>query len=97
MKTEQLYIRLAEAIRDADETPGCQTSDPEAFFPEVGQNFATTLEQRWAVEICNRCPVKTECGEYAIAANEQWGLWGGLTPRERQQIRNKGRGRPKLK
>lgn len=97
MKPEQLYIRLAKAIEEAPSIPVCQTSDPELFFPEVGQNYVQDKALRWAVEMCKQCPVQKECAEYAIAANEPYGLWGGLTPRERQRIRNAGRGRPKLK
>ena len=93
MKPLQLYIRLAKAIEEAPSVPVCQTTDPEIFFPEPGTSH--TRELRWAIEECGKCPVRQECAEYAIAANEPYGLWGGLTPRERQQIRNNGRGRPK--
>ena len=94
MKPIQLYIRLAKAIEEAESVPVCQTTDPEVFFPEPGTSH--TRELRWAIEECNKCPVQRECGEYAIAAHEPYGLWGGLTPRERQQIRSGERGRPKL-
>ena len=93
MKPIQLYIRLAKAIEEAPSVPVCQTTDPEIFFPEPGTSH--TRELKWAIEECEKCPVRQECAEYALAANEPYGLWGGLTPRERQQIRANGRGRPK--
>lgn len=94
MTPQQLYIRLAKAIEAADSIPVCQTTDPEVFFPEPGTSH--TRELKWAIEECNKCPVQRECAEYAIAAVEPYGLWGGLTPRERQIIRNRSVGRPKL-
>lgn len=96
MTPQQLYLKLAKAISEAPSIPACQTSDPEAWFVDVGQNYTTNHEQRWAIKMCNQCPVQKECAEYAIAAEEIYGLWGGLTPRQRQLMRNKGRfGRPK--
>jgi WhiB family redox-sensing transcriptional regulator len=91
MKTEQLYITLANAIREADSNPPCQETDPEAFYAEKGDWGSI----RQAKKLCDSCPVIKECGEYAIAAMEPYGVWGGLTPRERVALRGLGRGRPK--
>jgi WhiB family redox-sensing transcriptional regulator len=90
MKTEQLYLRLAAAIREADSNPPCQETDPEAFFAEQGDWGSI----RQAKKLCETCPVQQECGEYAIAAFEPYGVWGGLSARERTKIRGMGRGRP---
>jgi len=51
---------------------------------------------RQAKKLCESCPVITECAEYAINAMEPYGVWGGLSPRERVAVRGLGRGRPKL-
>jgi len=91
MKTEQLYITLANAIREAETNPPCQETDPEAFYAEKGDWGSI----RQAKKLCDSCPVIKECGEYAIAAMEPYGVWGGLTPRERVALRGLGRGRPK--
>jgi WhiB family redox-sensing transcriptional regulator len=91
MKTEQLYITLANAIREAETNPPCQETDPEAFYAEKGDWGSI----RQAKKLCESCPVIKECGEYAIAAMEPYGVWGGLTPRERVALRGLGRGRPK--
>ena len=96
MNAQRLYLKLAKAIEEAPTIPTCMTTDPELFFPEVGQNYHSSRELRWALDMCKICPVRQECGEYAIAAYETHGIWGGLTPKERQQIRNRGKGRPKL-
>jgi WhiB family redox-sensing transcriptional regulator len=90
MKTEQLYLRLAEAIREADTNPPCQETDPEAFYAEQGDWGSI----RQAKKLCESCPVISECAEYAITAMEAYGVWGGLSPRERVAVRGLGKGRP---
>ena len=55
--------------------------DPELFFPERG---ASTRE---AKEVCRGCVVKGECLEYALANGEKFGIWGGLSERERRKVR----------
>lgn len=61
----------------------CLGVDPDLFFPERG---ASTRE---AKEVCNNCVVREECLEYAIANSEKFGIWGGLSERERRRIRRK--------
>lgn len=58
----------------------CGQSDPEAFFPEKGQ------PSRDAKRICRACPVREECLQYAIDNDEQFGVWGGLSRRERRRL-----------
>lgn len=58
----------------------CATTDPEAFFPEKGGST------REAKRVCAVCPVQAECLDYAIANNERYGIWGGLSERERRKI-----------
>lgn len=59
----------------------CLGVDPELFFPERG---ASTKE---AKEVCKGCVVKAECLEFAIVNGEKFGIWGGLSERERRRIR----------
>jgi WhiB family redox-sensing transcriptional regulator len=59
----------------------CAQSDPEAWFPERGDS------PQAAKRICRRCPVKAECLDYALDNRIRWGVWGGLTDRERQHAR----------
>lgn len=85
MRAEQAYLELAEAIRERG-TPVCQETDPDLWFPEVGgDNF----QFRTAKKFCQRCPVKTECLNVALVNNEQFGIWGGLTTKERLRLRKK--------
>ncbi len=59
----------------------CMGVDPELFFPERG---ASTRE---AKEICRGCVVRLDCMEFALANSEKFGIWGGLSERERRKIR----------
>lgn len=59
----------------------CAQTDPEAFFPEKGGST------REAKRVCHGCTVKTECLEYALANDERFGIWGGLSERERRKLK----------
>ncbi len=59
----------------------CAQTDPEAFFPEKGGST------REAKKICTGCEVKAECLEYALANDERFGIWGGLSERERRRLK----------
>ena len=59
----------------------CAETDPEAFFPEKGGST------RGAKRICSGCDVRAECLEYALANDERFGIWGGLSERERRRLR----------
>jgi WhiB family transcriptional regulator, redox-sensing transcriptional regulator len=59
----------------------CAQTDPEAFFPEKGGST------RDAKKICTTCEVKAQCLDYALANDERFGIWGGLSERERRRLR----------
>lgn len=59
----------------------CSQTDPEAFFPEKGGST------REAKRICVGCEVRDECLEYALAHDERFGIWGGLSERERRRLK----------
>ncbi|HVM02118.1 MAG TPA: WhiB family transcriptional regulator [Acidimicrobiales bacterium] len=78
--------RLLRALGDAEETTwqdqaNCMGVDPDLFFPERG---ASTRE---AKEVCRGCVVRAECLEYALDNAEKFGIWGGLSERERRRLR----------
>lgn len=58
----------------------CAQTDPEAFFPEKGGST------REAKRICLGCEVRAECLEYALTHSERFGIWGGLSERERRKL-----------
>ena len=59
----------------------CAQPDPEAFFPEKGGST------REAKRICQACAVRDECLEYALLNDERFGIWGGLSERERRRLK----------
>ena len=61
----------------------CAQTDPEAFFPEKGGST------RDAKKICASCEVRMHCLEYALENDERFGIWGGLSERERRKLRKR--------
>jgi WhiB family transcriptional regulator, redox-sensing transcriptional regulator len=59
----------------------CAQTDPEAFFPEKGGST------REAKRVCRSCEVRQECLEYALEHDERFGIWGGLSERERRRLK----------
>jgi WhiB family redox-sensing transcriptional regulator len=59
----------------------CAQTDPEAFFPEKGGST------REAKRICTGCEVRDACLDYALAHDERFGIWGGLSERERRRLK----------
>ncbi|MFF2113910.1 WhiB family transcriptional regulator [Rhodococcus koreensis] len=60
----------------------CRGEDSNLFF-ESG----TSLVEAQAKRICSECPVLEQCRQFAVDASEPHGIWGGMTPREREQFR----------
>jgi WhiB family redox-sensing transcriptional regulator len=68
------------------ERSACRDSDPDVFFP-VGST-GTALEQiATAKRICRACQAVSECLEFALATNQEAGIWGGTTEEERRKLR----------
>ncbi|WP_018601468.1 WhiB family transcriptional regulator [Mycobacterium sp. 155] len=76
-------IDVAPATEDDQwqERALCAQTDPEAFFPEKGGST------REAKRICQGCEVKDACLDYALAHDERFGIWGGLSERERRRLK----------
>ena len=58
----------------------CRDKDPDIFFPDDRK------ETREAIAICGTCPVRSECLEYAIEADIRFGVWGGLSDKQRRRL-----------
>ena len=79
---------LAELLKLTDEMDVAETacaSYPDAFFPEKGHG-GDTQEVRFVRAVCAACPIVGACAAYGIEY-EAYGFWGGLSARERSQIR----------
>ena len=85
------YMKLMDAIKKSRQNPVCMETDPELWFPDTGDGRGAA---RIAKRYCGECPVQTECLAFAMKTNQYDGIWGGLTAKERQSLRGRGRGRP---
>lgn len=70
--------RLAWMARGA-----CVGMDADLFFPERGASTAA------AKAVCFRCPVREQCLAYGFT--QRFGIWGGMSERERRRIRRSRR------
>jgi WhiB family transcriptional regulator, redox-sensing transcriptional regulator len=57
----------------------CRTVDAEDLF-------VTGARQREARQFCRACPVRTECLAHALDQRIEFGVWGGMTERERRAL-----------
>lgn len=80
METKLIEALVLDRLSWQD-SANCSGADQDLFFPERG---AST---RKAKAICAACSVKEECLEFAITQGERFGIWGGLSERERRKIR----------
>lgn len=66
------------------ERGACRGIDPEIFFP-------ISDEDAWrAKEICAGCPVRTDCLAFSLQNRERYGVWGGVTEKERIEMFRRG-------
>lgn len=72
---------IGELDRDWQFRANCMGVDPELFFPERGSST------REAKEVCRGCVVREDCLDFAIANGEKFGIWGGMSERERRRVR----------
>ena len=77
--------KFVEALQLPDlswqDLANCRGADADLFFPERGASTRT------AKQICRECSVREDCLEFAIVSSEKFGIWGGLSERERRKIR----------
>lgn len=59
----------------------CPQTDPEVFFPSEGQSG------RAAKTVCATCPVRSQCLDWAMENCELFGVWGGVSSKDRQKMR----------
>ncbi|WP_405487110.1 WhiB family transcriptional regulator [Streptomyces sp. NBC_00096] len=61
----------------------CAQTGPGFFFPEPGSSL------RDAKRLCGACEGRKACLDYALANDERFGVWGGLSESERQALRSR--------
>jgi WhiB family redox-sensing transcriptional regulator len=66
----------------------CRGEHASIFYPPM--RFEPKRErlarEHAAKAICRSCPVRTQCLDHAIEADERYGIWGGLTDAERRHL-----------
>jgi WhiB family redox-sensing transcriptional regulator len=72
-------MRTPETVHDWTSAAACNTSDPDELF-------VTGAAQNRAKAICLGCPVRTECLADALDNRVEFGVWGGMTERERRAL-----------
>lgn len=73
------------AVPITDERPWaafavCRDRDSDAFFPLTPQG------EREAIRVCQGCPVQMDCLEFALEAKVRFGIWGGMTEKQRRTL-----------
>ena len=80
LETARQLARLAAQPGDWQDRALCAQTDPEIFFPDKGES--TTAAKR----VCVGCEVRAECLQEALDRGERFGVWGGLSERERRDL-----------
>ena len=65
----------------------CRRGDPEVFFhPDLERGAARRQRDAAALAICAECPVLRACRQEALSRREVYGVWGGLTEDQREEL-----------
>jgi WhiB family redox-sensing transcriptional regulator len=73
----------------------CKDVDPDLFFP-IGTTGIALEQVDEAKRICTACVVREPCLEFALASNQDAGVWGGLTEDERRTLKRARQRRRRL-
>ncbi|WP_406516354.1 WhiB family transcriptional regulator [Streptomyces sp. NBC_00873] len=63
----------------------CRWIDPDLFWP-LGESMAARQQAEQAKAVCATCPVRTQCLEWAVETRQDFGVWGGMSERERRGL-----------
>jgi WhiB family transcriptional regulator, redox-sensing transcriptional regulator len=84
---------LQEPVEGWRSAAACAGSDSEVFFPAPEDQAGIDR----AKAICESCPVREACLQYALSTNQSDGVWGGLDAQERRRLRRRIRDRERRK
>jgi len=79
-------LSLTLASDEWRRTAACRDTDPDLFFP-VGTTGPAIEQIENAKAVCRACDAQGLCLEYALATNQDSGIWGGTSEDERRQLR----------
>lgn len=86
MISKTLLERLENAADDWRCQAACRDTDPDLFFP-VGSTGLALEQIESAKVVCQACDAQPDCLEFALATNQDSGVWGGTSEEERRQLR----------
>lgn len=91
---ERIAQRVASKPIDLDpdlswrSVASCRDTNPELFFP-IGTTGLAIEQIEAARVVCVRCPAQVPCLEFALATNQDSGVWGATSEEDRRQLRRK--------
>ena len=96
-KRDGTLLTLSDLMWEPDaswrESASCSGVESDTFFPASEEEPAAKA----AKEICDECPVREACLQYALVTNQSAGVWGGLDAGERRRMRRRLRDRERRK
>jgi WhiB family transcriptional regulator, redox-sensing transcriptional regulator len=84
--TQSRSLSLSIERDDWRDHSACRDTDPDLFFP-VGTTGPAIEQIENAKTVCRQCDVQRECLDYALATNQDSGIWGGTSEEERRALR----------
>ena len=81
-------LSLTLASDEWRRTAACRDTDPDLFFP-VGTTGPAIEQIESAKAVCRACDAQDLCLEYALATNQDSGIWGGTSEDERRHLRKR--------
>jgi hypothetical protein len=78
------WLELQAKVEEARDVPCQTTEDVSAWWPD--KRDLNSPATHGAVVACLLCPLRHPCAEYAIAADERFGVWGATLPDERRAM-----------
>lgn len=88
MITKTLLEKFENGAADWRCQAACRDTDPDLFFP-VGSTGLALEQIESAKVVCQTCDAKTDCLEFALATNQDSGIWGGTSEDERRPLRRR--------
>ena len=84
---DELPLRPVASDWDWQLSAACRGLDAMMFFhPENERGSRRRRREERAKDVCAHCTVRAACLEWAITAAEPYGVWGGLSPADRDQL-----------
>ena len=80
----------ADETLEWQEDSACRDFDNLLFFGEEGESeLEKQAREAKAKSVCRTCPVQEPCLEFAMDSNQKYGIWGGLTDKERASLKRR--------